>query len=81
GGTGRYSAGTVTLTGLVDAVNDAPVATGTTATLPAIAEDTADPAGATVTSLFGHLFSDAADAVTGGSAANGFAGIAIVGNA
>lgn len=81
GGTGRYSAGTVTLTGRVDAVNDAPVATGTTATLPAIAEDSVDPAGATVTSLFGHLFSDAADAVTGGSAANGFAGIAIVGNA
>ncbi|PWC49912.1 hypothetical protein [Azospirillum sp. TSA6c] len=81
GGTSRFSAGTITLTGSVDAVNDAPVATGTAATLPAIAEDTADPAGATVTSLFGSLFSDAADAVVGGSSANGFAGIAIVGNA
>ncbi|MCP1611143.1 hypothetical protein J2848_002816 [Azospirillum lipoferum] len=81
GGTSRYSADTVTLAGSVDAVNDAPVATGTAATLPAIAEDTADPAGATVTSLFGSLFSDAADAVAGGSTADGFAGIAIVGNA
>ncbi|MBY6262545.1 hypothetical protein EI613_11565 [Azospirillum sp. 412522] len=69
------------MAGTVDAVNDAPVATGAAATLPAIAEDTAAPAEATVTSLFGDLFSDAADAVTGGSAANGFAGIAIVGNA
>lgn len=81
GGTSRFSSGTIALAGTVDSVNDAPVATGTAATLPSIAEDTADPAGATVTSLFGGLFSDAADAVTGGSSANGFAGIAIVGNA
>ncbi|MBP2296082.1 hypothetical protein [Azospirillum rugosum] len=81
GGTTAYSAGTVALTGAVTAVNDAPVATGTTATMAAIAEDTANPAGATVTSLFGSVFSDAADAVSGGSSANGFAGIAIVGNA
>ncbi|MBP2227825.1 hypothetical protein J2847_001107 [Azospirillum agricola] len=81
GGSTRYSAETIALTGAVTAVNDAPVATGTTATLPTIAEDTADPAGATVTSLFGALFSDAADAVAGGSTANGFAGVAIVGNA
>ncbi|SMF51741.1 hypothetical protein SAMN02982917_2848 [Azospirillum oryzae] len=81
GGTSRFSAGTIALAGTVDAVNDAPVATGTAATLPDIAEDTADPAGATVTSLFGGLFSDAADAVVGGSSANGLAGIAIVGNA
>ncbi|WP_114857729.1 hypothetical protein [Azospirillum brasilense] len=81
GGSTVYSAGTVALTGTVTPVNDAPVATGTTATLPTIAEDTANPAGATVTSLFAHLFSDATDAVGGGSAANGFAGIAIVGNA
>ncbi|WP_188093915.1 beta strand repeat-containing protein [Azospirillum oryzae] len=80
GGTSRFSSGTIALTGTVDAVNDAPVATGTATTLPDIAEDTADPAGATVTSLFGSLFSDAADAVAGGSSANGFAGIAIVGN-
>ncbi|MBK1837418.1 hypothetical protein JHL17_08320 [Azospirillum sp. YIM B02556] len=81
GGTSRYSDGTVTLSGAVGAVNDAPVATGSAATLPSIAEDTTNPAGATVTSLFDGLFSDAADAVTGGSAANGFAGIAVVGNA
>ncbi|WP_197711187.1 hypothetical protein [Azospirillum brasilense] len=81
GGSTVYSAGTITLTGTVTPVNDAPVATGTTALLPVIAEDATDPSGATVTSLFGHLFSDTADAVNGGSAANGFAGIAIVGNA
>ncbi|QCO17994.1 hypothetical protein D3869_20655 (plasmid) [Azospirillum brasilense] len=57
------------------------MATGTTATLPTIAEDTANPAGTSVTALFGHLFSDPADAVAGGSSANGFAGVAIVGNA
>ncbi|MBB3267315.1 hypothetical protein FHW79_004968 [Azospirillum sp. OGB3] len=81
GGDSRYSLGTITLTTAVGAVNDAPVATGTTATLPTIAEDTTNPAGATVTSLFGQLFSDAADAVNGGSAANGFAGVVVVGNA
>ncbi|UKJ76176.1 hypothetical protein H1Q64_21210 (plasmid) [Azospirillum brasilense] len=57
------------------------MATGTAATLPTIAEDTANPAGTSVTALFGHLFSDPADAVAGGSSANGFAGVAIVGNA
>ncbi|MGY0781132.1 hypothetical protein ACW7BC_24855 [Azospirillum argentinense] len=81
GGSTVYSAGTIALTGTVTPINDAPVATGTTAVLPTIAEDTVNPAGATVTSLFAHLFSDATDAVSGGSAANGFAGIAIVGNA
>ncbi|TWA63400.1 hypothetical protein FBZ82_11358 [Azospirillum brasilense] len=81
GGSTVYSAGTVALTGTVTPVNDAPVATGTTATLPTVAEDTANPAGTTVSSLFGHLFSDATDTVAGGSAANGFAGIAVVGNA
>ncbi|MGR0184917.1 hypothetical protein [Azospirillum aestuarii] len=81
GGDSRYSAGTIALTGTITSVNDAPVATSTTATLPTIAEDTANPAGTTVTALFGHLFSDPADAVSGGSAANGFAGVAIVGNA
>ncbi|WP_247888017.1 beta strand repeat-containing protein [Azospirillum brasilense] len=81
GGSTVYSAGTIALTGTVTPINDAPVATGTTTVLPTIAEDTVNPAGATVTSLFAHLFSDATDAVSGGSAANGFAGIAIVGNA
>lgn len=81
GNDSRYSADTISLTGTVGAVNDAPVATDTTATLPAIAEDSNSPAGATVSSLFGTLFSDAADSVTGGSDATEFAGIAIVGNA
>ena len=44
----------------VSAVNDAPLATGS-ATLAAINEDTANPAGATITSLFSANFSDAVD--------------------
>jgi hypothetical protein len=59
-------------------INDAPVATGS-ATLAAIDEDTTNPPGATVASLFGANFGDSADEVTGGSAANTLAGIAIVG--
>jgi VCBS repeat-containing protein len=65
----------------VSAVNDAPTALSTSVSLAAIAEDTSDPAGATVTTLFGATFSDAADQVTGGSSANNFAGVAIVANA
>ena len=64
------------LSEIVTAVNDAPVASGS-ATLAAINEDTAAPAGATVNSLFSGNLSDAADQVTGGSSANTFAGIAI----
>jgi hypothetical protein len=64
----------VTIT--ITPVNDAPVATGS-ATLAAINEDTAAPAGATVSSLFSGNFSDATDQVAGGSSANSFAGIAI----
>ncbi|MGF7177277.1 hypothetical protein [Azospirillum doebereinerae] len=79
--TTRYSAEAIALTQTVTAVNDAPVALGTTATLSAIAEDTANPVGQTVASVFAALFSDAKDAVSGGSSANAFAGIAIVGNA
>ena len=61
----------------VTAVNDAPVATGS-ATLGAINEDTADPPGATITSLFGGNFSDATDnQPPNGSIPNAFAGIAI----
>ncbi|MFL6726999.1 MAG: VCBS domain-containing protein [Sphingomicrobium sp.] len=60
----------------VNAVNDAPVASGS-ATLAAINEDTAAPGGATVSSLFSGNFSDSADQVTGGSSANTFNGIAI----
>ena len=65
----------------IAAINDAPVATGT-ASLAAVNEDTAAPAGATVTALFGANYSDATDQVanTGGSSATALAGIAIVAN-
>jgi hypothetical protein len=68
-------ASTVTLN--VTAVNDAPVVIGSAPSLSAIAEDTASPPGATVTSLFSGNFSDSTDQVTGGSSANTLAGIAI----
>ncbi len=78
GGTTAYSSGTVVLDHAVTAVNDAPtVIGGVTTTLLAVSEDTANPAGATVSSLFGSHFSDAADNVGGGSSANSFAGIMI----
>jgi hypothetical protein len=69
-----------TLTFNVTPVNDAPIATGT-ASLGAIAEDTTNPTGTTVSSLFGGNFSDSTDQVVGGSTANTLAGVAIVGNA
>ena len=70
--------GALTIT--VTPVNDAPTATANTVSLASINEDTANPAGATVTSLFGSVFSDATDEVSGGSSANNLAGIAIVAN-
>ncbi|NJN85325.1 MAG: tandem-95 repeat protein [Leptolyngbyaceae cyanobacterium SL_7_1] len=82
GGITPYSNDTnkITLSTSVGAVNDAPVATGT-ASLSAISEDTTNPPGATVSSLFGGNFSDTTDQISGGSTANSFAGVAIVGNA
>ena len=74
GGDDTAPAQTFTLT--VSAVNDAPVASGS-ATLGAVAEDAANPAGATVSALFGANYSDAAD----GAGATALAGVAIVGNA
>jgi len=65
-----------TMTFAVTAVNDAPVASGT-ATLAAIAANSSNPVGDTVSNLFGSCFSDAKDQVSGGSSANTFAGIAI----
>jgi len=62
----------------VSPVNDAPVATGN-AMLAAISEDTTNPSGATVSSLFGSSFSDSTDEVTNGSTANTLTGIAITG--
>jgi hypothetical protein len=77
-GNGGTAGATVTVT--VTPVNDAPVATGT-ATLAPVPEDTPNPSGATVSDLFASHFSDATDQVTGGSSANTFAGVAVVGNA
>ncbi len=69
-----------TLTFNVTPVNDAPIAAGTVS-LGAIAEDTANPTGTSVSTLFGGNFSDSTDQVVGGSTANTLAGVAIVGNA
>jgi large repetitive protein len=82
GGSTPYSnsSNSVNLTTSVTAVNDAPIATGTS-TLTAVDEDTVNPAGDTITSLFGAKFNDIADQVTGGSSAHTLAGVAIVGNA
>ena len=76
GGATPYSAQVIQINGTVGPVNDAPLASGS-ATLAAIDEDTANPSGATVASLFNGNFSDATDQVAGGSSANAFAGIAI----
>ena len=78
------SLATVPLNTTVPPVNDAPIATGS-ATLAPTTEDTANPPGATVTSLFTPSFSDTVDTQqTGinptGSLANTLAGVAIVGN-
>ena len=77
-----FSATSVTLSTSVTVVNDAPtvVAGKEVVTLTPVNEDTASPAGASVTSLFGASFSDAKDAVTGGSSANTLAGVAIKAN-
>ncbi|HHP7243065.1 MAG TPA: tandem-95 repeat protein, partial [Elainellaceae cyanobacterium] len=82
GGTTQYGDDTnkLTLKTSIAAVNDAPIAAGS-ATLASVDEDTSNPAGATVSSLFNSNFSDNADQVSGGSSANALAGIAIVGNA
>ena len=76
GGSTAFSSTFDTASFVVNAVNDAPVASGS-ATLAAINEDTANPPGATVISLFNGNLSDAADNVPGGSSSNSFAGIAV----
>ncbi len=79
GGTTRYSADTVRVTVAVDAVNDAPVVSGS-ANQVTVAEDDANNAGVTVDSVFGGAFGDPNDAtVTGGreSASDSFAGVII----
>ena len=76
--TGAWNAADRTISISVTARNDAPVKTGDPAAVQ-IDEDAANPAGHTVGSLFGGVFSDAKDTVTGGSSANTLAGIAITG--
>ncbi|MBK7664783.1 MAG: tandem-95 repeat protein [Sterolibacteriaceae bacterium] len=80
GGTTAFSTNASGSSLFVTAVNDAPTALATSVNLAAVTEDTASPVGATVSSLFGATFSDAKDQVSGGSSANAFAGVAIVGN-
>jgi large repetitive protein len=60
-------------------VNDAPIATGS-ATLPTTTEDTANPPGTPIGTLFGGNFNDSTDTVPGGSSANTLAAIAITNN-
>ncbi len=76
GGTTPYSTASDTVDVVITAVNDAPVASGS-ATLASIAEDASNPAGDTITNLFGGNFSDSTDQVSGGSSANTLAGVAI----
>ena len=81
GGTSAFSSATASASITVTAVNDAPTRTAASVSLAAVAEDTANPAGATVSSLFTSAFSDATDQVTGGSSANTLAGVAVTANA
>lgn len=70
---------TFTFNMTVNAVNDAPVASGSSS-LAAVDEDTANPAGGTVSALFSARFDDSTDTVAGGSSANSLAGVAIIGS-
>jgi VCBS repeat-containing protein len=74
---GTNSSNTATVTITVNPVNDAPVASGS-ATLGAVLEDTASPAGVQITSgLFSGNYSDATD----GAQATALSGVAITANA
>ncbi|MFC5312022.1 Calx-beta domain-containing protein, partial [Azospirillum rugosum] len=70
---------TRTITVTIANVNDAPIRSGnaTVTTLPNTQEDTADPPGAKVDTLFSGSFSDAVDGA-GTSGANQFYGVAVV---
>lgn len=83
--TGVWSDGTVSVRISITAVNDAPTTPNASVTLASVAEDTTAPGGATVQNLMAANFSDNADdqtqeAVTNGSSADSFGGIAIVAN-
>ncbi len=85
GGTGGFSAGTITIGTSVTPVNDAPVASGS-ASLPPTESNATNPPGETIGDLYGSHFNDGADQQRtpgnpDGSNANGLAGIAITGNA
>jgi hypothetical protein len=58
GGITPFSAVTDSASITVSAVNDAPVRTGPTATLGAVPEDSTNPGGQSVSSLFGSVFHD-----------------------
>src|SRR5262245_48433194 len=76
------TAETATANVTVSPVNDAPnVVNGNTESLATILEDAPNPPGSVISTLLGGHFSDADDAVPGGSSANAFAGIAVSANA
>ena len=79
-GTSNHLVTTRIITVTVNGVNDAPTRTAASVILTAGTEDTDGGSGDTVANLFGSSFSDAKDAVTGGTSANTFAGIAITTN-
>ena len=83
GGTGQWSAGTISIGTTTPPVNDAPMVSGG-ATLPPSNEDTSSPMGTPVTDLLGQgtvNYTDGTDTVPGGSTGTPPAGIAITGNA
>jgi len=84
GATTGYSSATVALNHTVTAVNDAPTRLLSSVSLVSANEDSATAA--TISNLFNGTgsnaaYSDATDAVTGGSSAQSMAGIVVVGNA
>jgi VCBS repeat-containing protein len=79
-GTSAALVTTRTFTVTVGPVNDAPVVAGDgTEALPNVSEDVTNPAGQTISSLFGGQFGDPVDAITGGSSSNSFAGVVVTG--
>ncbi|MEZ5483182.1 MAG: hypothetical protein R3E73_13820 [Porticoccaceae bacterium] len=80
-GTGGALTDSETLQITITPVNDAPLRTAASTSLPAVPEDTANPVGDTVSNIFGPRFDDSTDTVTNGSTANTLAGVAIVDNA
>ncbi|BAQ64025.1 cadherin-like domain-containing protein [Geminocystis sp. NIES-3709] len=87
GNTGSWSINNVTIaSNPITNVNDAPIINNPliSANLTAVDEDTINPSGATITTLFGSKYNDTTDDQTnitgGGDADTTFSGIAIVGN-